>query len=408
MGTLDLSIWTLADGSRARAADCKCVHKSTAKGSTMKVAIVHYWLVGMRGGERVIEALCDLYPQADIFTHVYAPEMISDKIRKHKIIPSFINSLPRAKKMYKTYLPLMPMALEHLDLRGYDLIISSESGPAKGVMASAGAIHVCYCHTPMRYIWNMYHEYRQSAGRLTRMVMPVFAHYLRMWDVTSAHRVDSFVANSSTVAARIRRYYGASAEVIYPPIDVGAFQIAEPAKIGDFYLMAGELVSYKRPDLAVKAFNEMGLKLVVIGGGEMLEELRGMSGPTVEVLGPQTFEVLKDHYSRCQALIFPGEEDFGMVPVEAMASGRPVIAFGRGGAMETVVDGETGIFFHEQSVQAIIAAVERFENFKVDSIKISEHARKFAKEHFLSKFKLHVDALMEVRLAAGLPETPSH
>jgi glycosyltransferase involved in cell wall biosynthesis len=374
------------------------------EGSSMKVAIVHYWLVGMRGGERVIEALCDLYPQADIFTHVYVPDMISEKIRKHKIIPSFINSLPRAPRMYKTYLPLMPMALEHFDLRGYDLIISSESGPAKGVLAPADAVHVCYCHTPMRYIWNMYHDYRDGAGWLTRAMMPMVSHYLRMWDVTSAHRVDSFVANSATVAARIRRYYGVSADVIYPPVDIEAFQVAESTKIGDFYLMVGELVSYKRPDLAVEAFNKMGAKLVVIGGGEMLDELRRIAGPTVSILGQQPFEVLRDHYARCQALVFPGEEDFGMVPVEAMASGRPVIAFGRGGAMETVVDGETGIFFGEQSVEAIAAAIKRFRNFTVDSTKISEHARKFGTDHFLAKFKKHVDSLMGTEGAAPPPE----
>jgi glycosyltransferase involved in cell wall biosynthesis len=374
------------------------------EGSSMKVAIVHYWLVGMRGGERVIEALCDLYPQADIFTHVYVPDMISEKIHKHKIIPSFINSLPRAPRMYKTYLPLMPMALEHFDLRGYDLIISSESGPAKGVLAPADAVHVCYCHTPMRYIWNMYHDYRDGAGWLTRAMMPMVSHYLRMWDVTSAHRVDSFVANSATVAARIRRYYGVSAEVIYPPVDIEAFQVAESTKIGDFYLMVGELVSYKRPDLAVEAFNKMGAKLVVIGGGEMLDELRRIAGPTVSILGQQPFEVLRDHYARCQALVFPGEEDFGMVPVEAMASGRPVIAFGRGGAMETVVDGETGIFFGEQSVEAIAAAIKRFRNFTVDSTKISEHARKFGTDHFLAKFKKHVDSLMGTEGAAPPPE----
>jgi glycosyltransferase involved in cell wall biosynthesis len=374
------------------------------EGSSMKVAIVHYWLVGMRGGERVIEALCDLYPQADIFTHVYVPDMISEKIHKHKIIPSFINSLPRAPRMYKTYLPLMPMALEHFDLRGYDLIISSESGPAKGVLAPADAVHVCYCHTPMRYIWNMYHDYRDGAGWLTRAMMPMVSHYLRMWDVTSAHRVDSFVANSATVAARIRRYYGVSAEVIYPPVDIEAFQVAESTKIGDFYLMVGELVSYKRPDLAVEAFNKMGAKLVVIGGGEMLDELRRIAGPTVSILGQQPFEVLRDHYARCQALVFPGEEDFGMVPVEAMASGRPVIAFGRGGAMETVVDGETGIFFGEQSVEAIAAAIKRFRNFTVDSTKISDHARKFGTDHFLAKFKKHVDSLMGTEGAAPPPE----
>jgi glycosyltransferase involved in cell wall biosynthesis len=374
----------------------------------MKVAIIHYWLVGMRGGEKVIEAFSDLYPDADIFTHVYAPDMISEKIRKHKIIPSFINSLPRAKKMYKAYLPLMPVALEQLDLRGYDLIISSESGPAKGIVAPANAVHVCYCHTPMRYIWNMYHEYRQGAGRLTRALMPMLSHYLRMWDVTSAWRVDSFVANSATVAARINRYYGVVAEVIYPPVDVDAFHVAEPATVGDFYLMAGELVSYKRPDLAVRAFNELGLELVVIGGGEMLDELRRIAGPTVKVLGQQSFDVLRDHYARCRALVFPGEEDFGMVPVEAMASGRPVIAFGRGGATETVVDGETGLFFEEQSVEAIASAIKRFQNFTVDPAKISDHARRFARDHFLTKFKRHVDTLMEKKRATIGAKRLSH
>src|SRR5579871_263211 len=214
----------------------------------MKVAIIHYWLVGMRGGEKVVEALCELYPQADIFTHVYLPEMVSDKIRRHRVIPTFINSLPRSARMYKTYLPLMPLALEQLDLRDYDLIISSESGPAKGIIPPPEALHVCYCHTPMRYVWNMYHDYRGSAGMMTRTLMPPLAHYLRMWDVTSAQRVDSFVANSATVARRIQRYYGAQSTVIHPPVDTGAFTGAAPSKIEDFYLMAGELVAYKRPD----------------------------------------------------------------------------------------------------------------------------------------------------------------
>src|SRR5260363_128404 len=293
----------------------------------MRVAIIHYWLVGMRGGEKVIEALCDMYPQADIFTHVYAPDMVSEKIRAHRIVPTFINSLPRAARMYKNYLPLMPLALEQLDLRGYDLIISSESGPAKGIIPPPGALHVCYCHTPMRYIWNMYHEYRDGAGALTRLLMPPLSHYLRMWDVSSAARVDSFVANSTTVAGRIRRYYGADSHVIHPPVDTEAFSPLPAAELGDFYLMAGELVAYKRPDLAIRAFNEMKLKLVEIGGGEMLQEVRRLAGPTITVLGSQPFSVLKDHYARCRALIFPGEEDFGMVPVEAMASGRPVIAY---------------------------------------------------------------------------------
>ncbi|WJR81403.1 glycosyltransferase [Bradyrhizobium sp. NP1] len=360
----------------------------------MKVAIIHYWLVGMRGGEKVVEALCEMYPQADIYTHVYVPEMVSARIRQHRIIPSFINSLPRAAKMYKTYLPLMPLALEQLDLRGYDLVISSESGPAKGVIPPSDAVHVCYCHTPMRYIWNMYHDYRDGAGRLTRMMMPPLSHYLRMWDVSSANRVDSFVANSETVARRIRRYYGADSVVIHPPVDTDAYSPAAPSELGDHYLMAGELVSYKRPDLAVRAFNDMKLKLVVIGGGEMLDEVRRLAGPTVTVLGSQPFDVLKQHYAQCRALIFPGEEDFGMVPVEAMASGRPVVAFGKGGATETVAEGVSGVFFAEQTMEAISAAVKRLDEIKIDPKAITEHARRFGRQQFFEKMGRHIDGLL--------------
>jgi len=348
----------------------------------------------MRGGEKVIEALCEMYPQADIFTHVYVPEMVSERIRQHRIIPTFINALPRAARMYKTYLPLMPLALEQLDLRGYDLIISSESGPSKGIIPPSDALHVCYCHTPMRYIWNMYHDYRSGAGRITRLVMPPLSHYLRMWDVSSAARVDSFVANSATVARRIHRYYAANSVVIYPPVDTRAFSIAAASDLADYYLMAGELVSYKRPDLAIRAFNEMKLKLVVIGGGEMLDDIRRLAGPTVTVLGPQPFDVLKQHYARCRALIFPGEEDFGMVPVEAMASGRPVVAYGRGGATETVVDGVSGVFFAKQTSEAISSAVKRLADLEIDPARIAAHASQFGREPFFQKMRTHIDGLL--------------
>ena len=363
----------------------------------MKVAIVHYWLVGMRGGEKVIEALCEMYPQADIFTHVYVPDMVSETIRRHDVTTTFINSLPRASRMYKTYLPLMPLALEQLDLRGYDLVISSESGPAKGIIAPPEALHVCYCHTPMRYIWNMYHDYRQNAGWIARHMMPPLTHYLRMWDVTSATRVDSFVANSATVAGRINRYYGADATVIHPPVDTNAFCPAAPSEIGDYFLMVGELVSYKRPDLAIRACNELKLPLVVIGGGEMIAEIRNLAGPSVKIMGPQPFDVLKRHYARCRALIFPGEEDFGMVPVEAMASGRPVIAYGRGGALETVSAGLSGIFFEKQTVEDISSAIARLSELEVDPQKIAAHAQRFGRDRFLQKMRAHIEGLLARR-----------
>jgi glycosyltransferase involved in cell wall biosynthesis len=252
----------------------------------------------------------------------------------------------------------------------------------------------------MRYIWNMYHEYRKNAGLVARLMMPSLTHYLRMWDVTSAARVDSFVANSATVARRIHRYYGADSIVIHPPVDTTAFSIAAPSELEDYFLMAGELVSYKRPDLAVRAFNEMKLKLVVIGGGEMVDEIRRLAGPTVTVLGAQPFGVLKQHYARCRALIFPGEEDFGMVPVEAMASGRPVVAFGRGGATETVAKGTSGVFFEEQTVEAISSAIRSLAGIEIDPEKIAAHASQFGRDQFFQKMRAHIDGLLAKKASA--------
>jgi glycosyltransferase involved in cell wall biosynthesis len=373
----------------------------------MKVAIVHYWLVGMRGGEKVVEALCRLFPQADLFTHVYAPDAVSGTIRGHRVVTSFINGLPRARRAYQRYLPLMPLALEQLDLRGYDLIISSESGPAKGIVPPPGSLHLCYCHSPMRYIWNMFHDYRNRSGLVTRMLMPPLAHYIRTWDAVSANRVDHYIANSATVAARIRRYYRRDAHVIHPPVDVDAFEVLPEGETGGFHLMVGELVGYKRPELAVDAFNASGRDLVVIGGGEMLGELTRRARPNVRILGPQPFEVLRHHYARCRALIFPGEEDFGIVPVEAMASGRPVIAFARGGATETVVDGVTGLFFHEQTVDALEAAIARLEDLRFDSGVIAAHARAFSAVRFEQRMRAHIDELMGPGAAGPAPAWPA-
>jgi glycosyltransferase involved in cell wall biosynthesis len=323
-----------------------------------------------------------MFPQADVFTHVHVPGAISSTIEQHKIITTFVSKLPRPARFYKSYLPLMPMALEQLDLRGYDLIISSESGPAKGIIPPAGALHLCYCHSPMRYVWNMMHDYQEGTSRLGRVLMAPLLHYVRSWDAAAATRVDAFAANSKTVAKRINSYWRRSAEVIFPPVDVDSFKPVADTELGDFYLMAGELVRYKRPDLAVEAFSRTGQRLIVIGGGEMLAELRAKAGPSVTLLGPQPFKVLRDHYARCKALIFPGEEDFGIVPVEAMASGRPVIAFGRGGATETVVDGETGMLFQEQTVEAILDAVERCEKAGLDPAAAVARSRAFGKDVF--------------------------
>ena len=348
----------------------------------MKVAIIHYWFVSQRGGEKVVEKLCELFPECDIYTHVLDKSSLPGSLLGYKIKTSFINKLPFSKYIYKYYLPLMPLALEQFDLQQYDLVISSESGPAKGVLTSSSALHVCYCHTPMRYAWDMYHEYMQSFGLIKRMLMVPFLHYIRLWDRASADRVDRFVANSVNVARRIAKHYRRESVVVYPPVDVDAFSICHEKD--DYYLMVGQMVDYKRADLAVKAFSRMGRRLVVIGEGEQLRKLRGIAGENVEFLGRQSFDVLRSHYSRCRALVFPGEGDFGIVPVEAMTSGRPVIAYGRGGALETVVDGRTGIFFHEQTEEALMEAVERFEmvenSFRPEDIR--SHALQFGSERF--------------------------
>lgn len=352
----------------------------------MRTAIVHYWLLKMRGGEKVIEALCELYPDADIFTHVCDPKAMSATIRRHRITETRIARLPFARRHYQKYLPFMPQALEDLDLSGYDLVISSESGPAKGVVPPPDAVHVCYTHSPMRYIWDQHHEYMANAGRVARLAFPGIAHRLRQWDVTAAARVDRFVANSNHVARRIEKYWRRPADVIHPPVDIEGFAAPADAPIGDYYLAAGELVAYKRFDLAVEAFSRMKRKLVVIGAGEELARLKRMArGGHVSFLGRVGAEEMKRRMAECRALVFPGLEDFGMIPVEAMAAGRPVIAFGRAGVLDSVRDGETGLFFHDQSVEAVIDAVERFEagfDRFTDRRVMADHAAGFGRDVF--------------------------
>ena len=351
-----------------------------------RVALIHYWLVGMRGGEKVLESLCRMFPQADIFTHVAIPEKLSPTLRRHRIIETNIAQYPFSRRHYQNYLPLMPRALEALDLRGYDLVISSESGPAKGVLPPPDAPHLCYCHSPMRYIWDQFHVYREQASPLQRAVMPLFAHGLRQWDVSSSARVDGFVANSTHVSKRIQKYWRREATVVAPPVDVSSFQPAPKEEISDSYLWVGDLASYKRPDLMLRAFKQMDLPLNIIGGSKaQIRQLSSLAGQRTKFLGHVDAQTLRDYLSRCRALIFPGEEDFGIVPVEAMAAGRPVIAYGRGGVLDTVIDGHTGIFFDDPTVDSLVGAIDRFLKSglaSADSTVFTAQAGKFTEARF--------------------------
>lgn len=340
----------------------------------MKTAIVHYWLVNMRGGEKVLEVLCDIFPKADIYTLVYDPSSISDKIKSHNIKSSFIQKLPFGVKKYQNYLPLHPFAIEQFDLSGYDLVISSESGTAKGVILSPETCHICYCHSPMRYLWNMYHDYRQNLSRWKKCLWALVSNYMRLWDYVNSQRVNYYISNSKNVQLRIKKYYDREAEVIYPPVDFSRFSCE---KSDDFYLSVGQLIPYKKIDLAIKAFNGSGKKLLIIGDGPQRKNLEKIAGGNVSLLGKQSDEVLAEYYSRCKGFIFPGEEDFGITPLEAMASGKPVIAYGKGGSLETVREGKTGVFFYEQNEASLIDAVERSDNIEWDTDVIRDHAKQF-------------------------------
>ncbi len=338
----------------------------------MRCALLHYWLTGVRGGEKVLAALASLLPGADIFTHAYLRGSMGGLFEGRRVRETFIARLPFGRRHPQAYLPLMPAAARRLRLDGYDLIVSSESGPIKGVRKPGGARHVCYCHTPMRYVWDASEEYYRSASAPRKAAMRLFLPYMRREDLKSAESVDLFVANSAFVAGRIRRTYGRDSIVVHPPVDVGFFSdgvAAGGAAAEPYYLFAGANVPYKRLDLAAAACRRMGRRLVVAGGGRVTDER------------------LRELYANAKALLFPGTEDFGIVPVEAQAAGTPVIAFGRGGALETVLAGRTGLFFGEQTVESLCGAIEEFEGREWSAAACRENASRFSPDVFAAKMR---------------------
>ena len=351
----------------------------------MRTAIVHYWLLNARGGEKVLEALCRLLPDADLFTLFYEPDHVSPIIRAHRCQTSFLQPF---RKFYRSLLPLMPMALEQFDLRDYDLVVSSESGPAKGVLAPSTARHVCYCHTPMRYLWDLYPAYRNewTSSPVKRAIMTPLTHYLRMWDYASAARVDHFVANSQNVRRRIARAYRRDSQVIPPPVAVETFY-SKPSE--DYYLIVSELVVYKRLDTAVRVFARNGRKLKIVGSGPEFNNLRRAATPNIEFCGRVTDPELRELYARCRAFLMPGEEDFGITAVEALASGKPVIALGRGGALETVPVGEhlAGLLYASPDDDSLRSAIDQWDSFEsqVQPQSLQVHVERFSGAEFDKK-----------------------
>lgn len=355
----------------------------------MKTAIVHDWLVSMAGGEKVLKAIYEIFP-SPIYTLIANKHFLKNSFLKNaKIQTSMIQKLPFAKLLYQKYLPFFPFAIEQLDVSGYDIIISSSHCVAKGVLTRFDQLHVCYCHTPMRYAWDLYFQYLNESnlengfiGRIAQMIL----HYLRMWDISSSCRVDVFIANSEFIAKRIKKIYNKQADVIYPPVDTDFFY--PEFNKDDFYLTVSRFVPYKKIDLIVEAFSKMpNKKLVVIGDGPDISKIKSRAKNNVEILGYQSDEVLRAYLQKAKAFVFAAIEDFGILPVEAQSCATPVICLSKGGTKESVINNKTGIFFNEQSIQSIIEAVEKFEKHEFDLHEIRKHSLKFSRDRFKKEFQ---------------------
>ncbi len=364
--------------------------------SSFKVAIVHEWLVDHSGSEKVLEQILNIFPDADLFSVVeFLPDDLKHFIQNKTVQTTFIQKLPFAKKKYRSYLPLMPLAIEQLDVSAYDIVISNSHAVAKGVVTHNNQLHLCYCHSPSRYAWDLYHQYLRESGLhqgLKGAIAKIFLHYFRQWDLSTINRVDAFAANSHYIADRIWKVYRRKATVVHPPVNVQDFTLYHEKE--DFYLTASRFVPYKKVDLIVEAFTAMpDKKLIVIGDGPDAKKVKAKAGENVQMIGFQPFEVLKHHMQRAKAFVFAADEDFGIVPVEAQACGTPVIAYARGGALETVIPGKTGLFFEQQTAPSLIKVVNQYEAMyhTFTTTLVRENAESFSVSAFRTNFLAFVE-----------------
>lgn len=359
----------------------------------MRIALVHDYLVQYGGAERVLEVFAEIFPDAPIYTLVYDEKIFKSRFGRKKIYTSFLQSLPLSKSHHRSFPVLMPMAIESFDFSSYDVVLSDSNSYAKGIISGPGTLHICYCHTPMRYAWDDYYSYTENFtfATLIRKAIPLAMNYIRLWDKISADRVDKFIANSNFVAKRINKYYRRSAKVIYPPVNVSFFGQDKKIKKENYFLIVGRLIPYKRFDLVIGAFNILGFPLKIIGDGPEAQRLKKTAKPNIEFLGWRSDAEVRDYYALARAFLFPQEEDFGIVALESLASGTPVIAYRGGGALEIIKEGLNGIFFDAQGVDAIVGAVRKFEDSNFDGEEIKNSVKSFDKEIFKKKIKEFVE-----------------
>jgi glycosyltransferase involved in cell wall biosynthesis len=348
----------------------------------LRVAIIHEWFSGEGGSEKVVKELHEIFPEAPVFVFVYDKTSMPDEYNKMDVRTSFLQKIPFAKQRYQNLLPLMPLAVEQYDLSEYDLVISSSTCCSKGVITKADTLHICYCHTPMRYGWDLFHDYKKRKNKLMKWIISWQMKSIRQWDRLSADRVDNFIANSNYVKKRIYKTYRRESEVIFPPVDTDFYTPSSEQE--EYYYIVSRFVHYKRLDIAIEAFNELGLPLIITGDGPEYKKYKAMAKDNIKFTGRLSDEEVRGYYRKCKAFIFPGEEDFGITPVEAQACGKPVIAFGKGGVLETVIEGKTGLFFYEQKKDALKQIILKFEK-SIGSFErsfIRKHAETFSKSRF--------------------------